>query len=374
MLPPDTRLISVDDHVIEPAHLWLDRLPSKWHDVCPRVVELPSGGHGWRYEDELVPLSQSIVRLSDESIRGERSDRTVRFDEMRPGCYEPKARLDDMTLDGVWASLGFPNFTRFAGHRFLMGQDLELGLACLRAYNDFIIDEWCAADPDRLVSLAILPLWDVDLSVAEMERMVDKGAKAVAFSENPVILGLPSVHTDHWDPLWAAVSEADVPVCMHIGSSSQLATSSAEAPLSVTLALFGVNSMVAFSDWIFSGIFERFPKMRAVLSEGGAGWIPYMVERAEKAWHILGDASGATRPPAELYREHIFACMVTDAFAIASLEHIGVDNLMWESDYPHQDGVFPESRRTLEAVLADVADADAVKIGHDNAARVFKLH
>ena len=278
-----------------------------------------------------------------------------------------------MTIDGVWASLGFPNFSRFAGHRFLMGQDLQLGLACLQAYNDFIVDEWCAADPTRLLSLAILPLWDIDLCVTEMKRMVDKGAKAVAFSENPVVLGLPSVHSDHWDPLWAAISDADVPVCMHIGSSSKLATSSAEAPLSVTLSLFGVNSMVAFADWIFSGIFERFPKMRAVLSEGGAGWIPYMVERAEKAWQIVGDASGATRPPSELYREHIYACMVTDAFAIASLDHIGTDNLMWESDYPHQDGVFPESRRTLEEVLADVPDADASKIGHDNAARVFKL-
>ena len=373
MLPSDTRLISVDDHVIEPPHLWLDRLPSKWHDVCPRIVELDGGGHGWRYEDELVPLSQSIVRLLDETSRGERPNGMARFDEMRPGCYQSPARLEDMDIDGVWASLCFPNFTRFAGHRFMMGKDRELGLACLKAYNDFILDEWCAVDPDRLISLAILPLWDVDEAVIEMERLVTKGARAVAFSENPVVLGLPSVHTDHWERLWGAVSVADVPVCMHIGSSSQMITSSKEAPPSVLIALFGTNSMIAFADWIFSGIFERFPKMRAVLSEGGAGWIPYMVERAEKSWHIHGDASGATRPPSELYREHMYACMVTDAFAIASLEHIGTDNLMWESDYPHQDGVFPDSRRTLEKVLADVPDADAVKIGHDNAARVFKL-
>ena len=150
-------------------------------------------------------------------------------------------------------------------------------------------------------------------------------------------------------------------------------TSSPEAPPSVTVALFGANSMVAFADWIFSGIFERFPGLRIVLSEGGAGWIPYMLERCEKSWQIHGEGSGAVRAPEEIYRDHITACMVTDAFAIESLEHIGVDNLMWESDYPHQDGMFPESRTVLEKTLATVADADAVKIGSSNARRVFRL-
>jgi predicted TIM-barrel fold metal-dependent hydrolase len=160
---------------------------------------------------------------------------------------------------------------------------------------------------------------------------------------------------------------------MHIGSSSRLMTSSPDAPPSITVALFGANSMVAFADWIFSGIFERFPRLRAVLSEGGAGWIPYMLERCHKSWVIHGDASGAVRPPADIYRDHIYACMVTDAFAVDSLGAIGVDNLMWESDYPHQDGMFPDSRQVLEKSLAGVAEGDAVKIGHANAARVFGL-
>jgi len=376
MLPSDTRLISVDDHVIEHGRVWLDRLPQRYHDRCPRIIELDNGREVWKYEDEIVPNSVGVVRTLPEVDRDALPDGMARYDEMRPGCYDPVARLQDMDIDGVWATLCFPNFTRFSGHRFLFGKDRELGLLCTQAYNDFITEEWCATDPSRMIPMAILPLWDVDLAVAEMHRLAPKGIKAVAFSENPAVLGLPSVHTDHWDPLWAAVQEQDLPVCMHIGSSSQLMTSSKEAPPSITVALFGTNSMVAFADWIFSGIFERFPRLRAVLSEGGAGWIPYMLERAEKSWIIHGpgrDKSGCTPHPREIYKQHLFACMVTDAFAVESLDFIGVDNLMWESDFPHNDGMFPDSRKVLEKTLADVPDADAVKIGRDNAARVFKI-
>ena len=373
MLPSETRLISVDDHVIEHPRVWLDRLPERYKERGPRIVEVDDGRQVWQYEDEIVPITEGVDAAAARCRPGWAFRRAgpLRRDPAR--VLRPGRRVEDMDIDGVWASLCFPNFTRFSGHRFLFGQDRELALLCTQAYNDFIVDEWCAAAPDRLIPMAILPLWDVGLAAAEMARLAPKGIRAMAFSENPTVLGLPSVHTDHWDPLWAAVQDADLPVCMHIGSSSRLMTSSPDAPPSITVALFGANSMVAFADWIFSGIFDRFPRLRAVLSEGGAGWIPYMLERCHKSWVIHGDASGAVRPPADIYRDHIYACMVTDAFAVDSLEAIGADNLMWESDYPHQDGMFPDSRRVLEQSLAGVSDADAVRIGHDNAARVFRL-
>ena len=152
---------------------------------------------------------------------------TARFDEIRPGCYDPVERIKDMEIDGVWGQLCFPNFARFAGHRFFLGvKDLELGQACLRTYNDYLLDEWCATDPARLFGTVILPLFDVDLAVAELKRVLDKGAKAVAFSENPTVLGLPSIHTNHWDPLFEVASDAQIPICTHIGSSSRLVTTS----------------------------------------------------------------------------------------------------------------------------------------------------
>jgi predicted TIM-barrel fold metal-dependent hydrolase len=308
---------------------------------------------------------------------------TARYDEIRPGCYDPVERLRDMDTDGVHGQLCFPNYARFAGHRFFLNvKDPGLGLACLRTYNDYLLDEWCATDPARLYGAAILPLNDLDAALAEFGRVVDKGAKAIAFSENPTVLGLPSVHTDHWDPLWAMVSAAEIPVCMHIGSSSKLVTTSADAPPTVLVSLNGVNSMMAGVDWLLSGILERFPGIKVILSEGGAGWIPYILERADKAFHdkrikpnaAIGQTSkGGTVPPSQLFRQHMFVCLVDEYFALRSLGDIPVDNLLWEGDYPHGDGLWPNNHRYLEKALADVPDEDAVKIAGGNLAKLLGL-
>ena len=176
MLAPDVKAISVDDHIIEPPHLWESRLPARLRAMGPRVVELDDGTEAWAYEEQLV----RTVRGNTRTAPGfdDDPDGWARFDRMRPGCYDPKARLADMDLDGVWAQVGFPDFCRFAGHRFLVGDDKELALLCVQAYNDFIIDEWCAVDRDRLVPLAIVPLWDVELAAKEVERAASKGARS----------------------------------------------------------------------------------------------------------------------------------------------------------------------------------------------------
>ncbi len=255
MLPADVRPISVDDHLIEPPHLWQSRLPTKFRDVGPRVIELEGGGQAWTFEDQVVRTARGNTRTRpefDQSPHG-----FARFDEMRPGCYDPKARLAVMDLDGVWAQLDFPDFSRFAGHRFIGCTDKELANACIQAYNDFLVDEWCAADPQRLHAVAVLPLWDVAGAVAEVERVATSGVKAIAFSENPTTLGLPSVYTDHWEPLWAAIAETGLPICLHIGSSSKLLRTSPDAPDPVGLAFVGANSMMACADWLFSGTLEH---------------------------------------------------------------------------------------------------------------------
>jgi predicted TIM-barrel fold metal-dependent hydrolase len=376
MLPPGTKLMSADDHMIEPPDLWIDRVPIAYRDRCPHIVEV-DGRQAWLYEDELTYIPMGSCRpLPGFAEAGyPPAPGTARFDEIRPGCYDPVARLADMDLDGVWGQLTFPNYARFAGHRFYRNvSDLDAGLVCLRAYNDYLLDEWCATDPDRLYGVAILPLHDIDLAVTEAARVLAKGAKAVAFSENPTVLGLPSVHTEHWDPLWAAVAEAGVPVCMHIGSSSRLVTTSDDAPVTVLVTLNGVNSMLAGVDWLMAGVLERFPRLRVILSEGGAGWIPYMLERAEKAFRdarlqrdlSIGQPGTGQRPPGELFADHMFVCLVDESFALRSLGDIPVDNLLWEGDYPHGDGRWPENHAYLEEALAQVPEAEAVKIAETN--------
>jgi predicted TIM-barrel fold metal-dependent hydrolase len=371
MLAANVKAISVDDHVIEPPHLWESRLPPRLREIGPHVVELAGGIQAWAYEDQVV----STVRGNTRTSAGfdDDPDGYARFDQMRPGCYDPKARLDDMDLDGVWAQVGFPDFSRFAGHRFLAGKDKELALLCVQAYNDFVIEEWCATDPERLVPLVIVPLWDVDLAAKEVVRTGAMGARGLAFSENPTVLGLPSVYTDHWEPLWAAVADAGLPVCLHIGSSSRLLKSSEDAPPPVALSFVGANSMMACADWLFSGVLERFPQMSVVLSEGGAGWAPYLLEQAEHIFNDFTAKLAATRSPTELFAEHVYVCMIQDNLALRSLDAIPVDNLLWESDYPHESGSFPNSRALLDDAMRDVPDAFATKIVETNARRLFRI-
>jgi predicted TIM-barrel fold metal-dependent hydrolase len=273
----------------------------------------------------------------------------------------------------VWAQLAFPDFCRFAGHRFIACQDKALATACIRAYNDFLIEEWCATDSERLHGVAVLPLWDVAEAVHEVERIATSGLKAIAFSENPTTLGLPSVYTDHWEPLWRAIAATGLPVCLHIGSSSKLLRSSPDAPDPVGLTFVGANSMMACADWLFSGVLERHPHLRIAFSEGGAGWVPYVLERADEVFDNLGEVLVATRRPRELFAEHMFTCIMRDDVALRSLDIIGERNVMWEADYPHESGTFPNSRVLLEQSLRDVPDAQARRIAETNAREFFGI-
>ena len=380
MLPSSAKLMSADDHLIEPPHLWVDRVPEAYRDRCPRIVQVEDGREAWLFEDELNFVMMGTCRALDGfSQIGHPGTGSARFDEIRPGCYDPVERLNDMDVDGVGGQLLFPNYARFAGHRFFLNvKDQELGDVCLRTYNDYLLDEWCATEPTRLFGAAILPLHNIDAAVAELVRVLDKGAKAVAFSENPTVLGLPSVHTRHWDPLWAVAAEAEVPVCMHIGSSSRLLTTSDDAPTTVKVTLNGINSLLAGTDWLLGGIFPRFPGLKIVLSEGGAGWVPYLLERAEKTF--FDERFGGTNRlaqgqagPRDLFAEHVYVCLVDEAFALRSLGDVPVDNLLWEGDYPHGDGLWPDNRKYLDEALADIPDADAAKIAEGNFRRLFKV-
>ena len=371
-LPPGVRPVSVDDHIIEPPTLWQDRLPSRYRDIGPRVVEVEDGTERWVFEDTVVRTnrgnSRTLPGFDDDPLS------VARFSEMRPGCYDPKARLADMDLDGVWAQLAFPDFSRFAGHRFLECKDTTLAGLCIQAYNDFVLDEWTATDPERLIPLGLVPLWDVPAAADEVRRIAAAGVRAIAFSENPTSLGLPSVHTDHWEALWDAVDETGVVVCMHIGSSSKLIRSSEDAPLCSSLPYVGANSMIACTDWLFAGILDRHPGIRVAFSEGGAGWVPYLLEQAEHVFDAYGDEQlVTTRRPREVFAEHMYVCFLRDDTAMASLGVIPVDNIMWESDFPHDSGLFPNSRASLEETMRSVPDDIAVKIAETNAKRLLKI-
>jgi predicted TIM-barrel fold metal-dependent hydrolase len=372
MLCEDVQLISVDDHVIEHERVWLDRLPAKYLDVGPRIVELDGGTQAWSFEGKVIPtIGLNAVAGKDPKDFGVDP---VRFDEMLPGCYDVTARLADMDLDGVHAQMCFPSFPGFCGSTLLAARDKELSTACVVAWNDFILDEWCATAPERFIPMVMVPFWDVEASVAEVERTAAKGAKAITFSEAPHRLNLPSYHSDHWDPFLAAVQAADMPLCLHFGTGGAPVTAS-DAPFAVAIALFGMNSQFTTIDLLLSPVLHKFPRLRVALSEGGIGWIPYVLERADYTWerHRWYTGINPDVRPSSLFRDHIFGCFIADDAGIQGRSLIGVDNIMFEGDYPHSDCNFPASREKLAHVLAEVPDAEAGKIAEENARRVFNF-
>ena len=378
MLTPDTKLVSVDDHVVEPAHVFERYIEPKFRDAAPRIIE-QDGGEGWLYEGRFFPLSfQGNVhtRRFRDGEAGKGDDLYARrYDDMIPAAYDVHERIKTMDEDGVWAELAFPTFPRFAGTLFLEMNDKDLALACICAWNDWMIDEWAGSYPDRLLPQCIVPLWDTSLAVAEIERCAAKGHKAISFVENPYPLGLPSFPTGHWDPVFAAAADTGLPLSMHIGTSASLMVNpSPEVTPSLRIALCGVNSMSALGDLIYSGAMDKHPNLKIALSEGGAGWVPYVLERLDYTWErsryegLLNE-----RAPSQVFADQFWVCMIVDHYAIANRHRIGLAKLMWEADFPHNDGNYPNSRKMLAEGLIDVPDDEAKQIAETNARQLYNF-
>jgi predicted TIM-barrel fold metal-dependent hydrolase len=386
------KLISVDDHIIEHPRTWADRLPARYRASGPNVLRTTGAstdGYGlpvladrdvWIYQGKIYPQVglNAIVGKNAEDYTLD----PYRFDDMRVGCFDPSARMADLDEDGIWGMLGFPSLPGFAGTFFLReGDDKDLGLLCVKAWNDFVIDEWVAAAPDRVIPLMILPWWDVPAAEAEIDRMVARGVRAISFVENPTPLGLPSWHTDHWDGVFARAEEAGLPLCMHFGTSGGTPKASAGAPFATGVALANTNSIFTCADLLFSPVFHKFPNLQVALSEGGIGWVPWLLERMDYVWErhrFYPDSATQSTPwdarPSDLFRRHITGCFIDDVHGLENRDKVGVDNITWECDYPHADCQWPNARKRAAEVLADVPDADAHKIAELNARRLFNFN
>ena len=393
------KIISVDDHIMEPPNVWQDRLPEKYRAVGPRVVRQKvadmqfvggvfsyreAGEHEegtwcdwWYVEDLRYPLTR--VMAAAGYPRDEVTISPITMDDMREGCWNQTARLADMDVNHVEASLCFPTFPRFCGQTFKEREDKVLADLCVKAYNDWMFDEWCAGTGGRLIPLPIIQLWDAEAAAAEVRRNAARGGRAVAFTEIPAFLGLPSIHDPggFWDPFFRACDETGTVVCMHIGSSSKMPSTSPDAPAAVGSTLTYMNAAMSMTDYLMSGIFERFPNLKLAYSEGQIGWIPYILERADKVWEENrgwgGVADKVLRPPSEYYREHIYGCFFDDAHGIKNLDAIGVDNVTFETDYPHSDSTWPHSLKVAMDIFRGVDDETVYKIVRGNAIRMLGL-
>jgi predicted TIM-barrel fold metal-dependent hydrolase len=329
----------------------------------------------WIYEDLKFPLKRHIAAVGFD--RDDMTLSAITYDEMRKGCWDPKARIEDMESNWVEASLCFPTFPRFCGQTFAEAHDKEVALACVRAYNDFMVEEWCGDSDGRLIPLCLIPLWDVDEAAREVHRNADRGVRAVCFSEIPTYLGLPSIHSGYWDPFFAACQETHTVVCMHIGSSSQMPAASPDAPPAVQATLSFGNAMSSMSDFLFSGVLVRFPELKLAYSEGQIGWIPYILERADDVW-LEHRAWGGVKdiipePPSTYYFRQIYGCFFRDQHGVESIEKVGVDNTTFETDYPHTDSTWPHTKKVAEELMKGIDDETVYKLMRGNAIKMLSL-
>jgi len=376
MRTDDMILVSIDDHFIEPPDMYRNHVPSKWLDEVPKVVRSEQGVDEWVFQGQRTSTPFGMAATVGWP-REEWGFNPGAFSELRPGCFDVHERVRDMNANGVLASMNFPTMAGFNARTFTESRDKEIAHVMLQAYNDWVIDEWCAAYPGRFIPQGIVPMWDLDLAVQEVHRIGQKGCRSVSFLETPHVQGFPSFLSGHWDPMIQALCDENIVLSLHIGAGFDVIRKAPEAPVDHLIVLACQISAITAQDLLFGPTLRRFPDLKVALSEGGIGWIPFYFDRVDRhyenqAW-LHHDEDFGGKLPSEVFQEHILACYITDPSGLRLRDRIGVDIIAWECDYPHTDTTWPDSPEFAmkEFVDAGVTDEEIDKITWQNACRFF---
>lgn len=366
-------VISVDDHLFESPSTF-SRVPATHREAAPQWVEI-EGRPAWQIGGKPFFFT-GFDGAANRPVEQWRSMK-MRLEDYRRSVWDPAARVADMDLNGVWAALCFPSVTwGFAGTTLAKLGDPELVLACVRSYNDWIVEEWCAAAPERYIACQIPHLLDPVAAAQEIYRNAERGVRAVSFVENPTTtLGFPSVHTDYWDPFFAACADTGTVVNLHIGSSGKISCPSPDTPDPAQIALFPLNGMETVVDWIFSGVPERFPTLKVALSEAGVSWVPMIIERLHRAYRQRDAAPHAWRAdqlhPVDVLHRNFWFTSIEDPSCFRQLDLIGEDNVMVEVDFPHTDSSWPDSQELFKSQMDFLPAETIAKLCYGNAAALY---
>jgi predicted TIM-barrel fold metal-dependent hydrolase len=374
--PPPARVrytvISVDDHVVEPPHLFDAYLPARLRERGPRIVEAKNGAQVWEFEGQVYSQvgMNAVAGRRPETVRLE----PFRFEQMRPGCYDVHARVRDMDLGGIWAMLNFPSqITGFCGRVFAFARDAEVGQAAVRAWNDWLFGEWYSAYPQRIIPCGIVYLADPRVAAAEIRRNADRGFTSVTLPERPHAIGLPSLwDRDHWDPIISACADTGTVISLHVGSSGIHQSPPGSPSLQLGATLFGAMSLSACAEWLWSEYPLRYPELKIAMSEGGIGWVPMLIDRLDNIIDRSGYGLGWAQRPADILRRNFWFCTLDDPSTIAARHVIGTDHIMLETDYPHGDGTWPDTQDVIARYWGDIPPAELRAMCSLNAARLYR--
>jgi len=366
------RIISADSHVNPPKDLWTRSVPQKFRERAPRVESTPQGDF-WIVDSQVsgaIGLDASAGRKPEEFRPA-----GLGYKDMRPGSYDPKARLEDMDLDGVDAEVLY-----FGGPVTQYAKDPELRSFVVRTYNDWMV-ELSKAAPGRLVGLAHIPLLDLDEAVSELRRVAALGLRGFHVDPFPDERGGKPLWDPAYEPFWAAVEESGMPMSFHIvGPRNQNVAQTFMNPTpgvkETFIAIAPISICEVVSTLVFTGILDRHPKLDFVLVECGIGWIPYFVERMDQTFtkHRFWTKSVISEKPSTYWYRQGHATFIQDLAGVAARKRAGLHNIMWSTDYPHSDSTWPHSRQALAEHFEGVPEDERRLIAGGNAAALYHLN
>ncbi len=381
-MPCTDWFIDADTHITEPGDVWTARLPRKHQDRAPRMVRTDDGVDVWQFgtRERKIPVGATAVAGWREPFPSIPKN----LDECPPAAYDAVARLAYMDEIGAWAMALYPNIGGFGSETFLGLGDPELMLACVRAYNDWLI-EWIAPAPERFIPVMATPFWDVPAAVAEIRRCRELGHKAILFTSAPQDFGMPFVGDAHWSPIWNAAQEVDLPISLHIGSGDfqdQLmqpgrfaAHGIGPTTVSGSMSILLANA-IQLMDLAMSGVLPRNPGLRIASVESGIGWMPFLKEALDHGYeyaNVRRERPEFQKRPSEYLREQVWACTFFEEYANRHcLDAIGAERVLFETDYPHPICLYgAEVREKIDAAFGDLPEATRRRILFDNAAELY---
>lgn len=364
-------IISADSHMLEPPNLWVERLDAKFRDQAPKVY-WDDTSESWLFGSESVPPRKAAGlfaagKSAEELVEHQKAG----FDDARAGGWDPAERLKDMQIDGVSAEVLYTSL----GFNLFWVEDAAFQADCFRVYNDWLA-EFVNYDPKHFAGLGLISMWDVDNAVKELHRVRKLGLKGGMIWASPP--DEMSFDTDYHDPLWVAAQDLDMPISLHILTGAKESRNVANDNVDAYQRRMSLPAEIqrSLTSIIFSGVLERYPRLKIVSAENDIGWIAYFLQRADKSFHRLRylNPTGLSMQPSDYFRRQIYATFMDDSAGAYTVPQLGAGNFMWSSDYPHQASTWPHSMDIIGRDFKDMPEEDRRKIVHDNCAELYGLN
>jgi len=372
-------IVSADSHIIEPPDLWEKWLTPEFRKRAPRLVKDDEGGDAWDFHDGGKPATIGLVTKT----RGKSYDQLrwggSSYSSINQGCFEAGERVKEMLEDGVQLEVIYPP-QRTMRH-FMLDNDKEFHLAGVRAYNDWLAKGFVGQAPQHFVGQGQIPNLGIEASIAEMKRCREIGLRGVVISSWP---SGKAFLDDDCDPFWAEAERSNTPVSVHISlvhrgqEQQKIGEVGRVGKAALTgFSAAGLNTMpLIIGETIFWGLFDKFPKLRMVGVECGAGWVPYFLEQMDDRYWRNRSWSKSTlqRTPSEYFRRHWYVTFIVDHYGVQNRNAVGVKNMMWSTDYPHHGADWPYSRKVIEEMFLGVPEEEKRNILAGNCVDLYGLN